>query len=111
MELLDIPANASRLLLERGGTFLCPLLKANDFARYCTEREHPITPERLLAFERLRLFFPIFRIAAPAGKRIQLHLPLRDDTPFRDGAVVDTASRPEYPVPDDVHSSGEDIDG
>jgi len=106
-ELLDIPANAGRLLLERGGTFLCPLLKANDFARYCTEREHPITPERLLAFERLRLFFPIFRIAAPAGKRIQLHLPLRDDTPFRDGAVVDTASRPEYPVPDDIHSSGE----
>lgn len=104
-DLLGLPENAGRLLLERGGIFLCPLLKTDDFARFCTERGHPITRERLLGFERLRLFFPIFRITSHAGER--LRLPLQDDKLFRKEIAIDTASRREYPIPDDTRRGGE----
>lgn len=105
--LIEIPADAARLLLETGGIRLCPLLKSRDFAEFCSKRGHKVSRERLLGFERLRLFFPIFRVMQGQADRRRLLLPMKDPSPFDEGWVIDTASRPQYLVPDEDDRTSE----
>jgi hypothetical protein len=58
-DLLTIPANIGRTIIESGSVIACPLLGTEKFVRFCKERGLTITKQRLIGLERLRLFAPV----------------------------------------------------
>lgn len=105
--LIAMPAGAGRILLERGGIRVCALLKADNFAKFCTERGLRVSAERLLRLERLGLFSPLVRLRMPDVECPPLRLPLEDDEWFARGWAIDTASGGEHWVPDKQNDESE----
>ena len=64
-DLLTIPRNIGRSIIDAGTVIACPLLGTDKFVRFCKERGLSISRERLIGLERLRLFAPVFRVLTP----------------------------------------------
>ena len=75
--LLAIPVNIGRRILEAGAVIARPLLGTDRFVRYCKERGFLIDRKRLIRLERLGLFAPIFRVRTPKKDKLPFYIPLR----------------------------------
>ncbi len=98
---LTVPPNAGRAIVEDGAMVACPLLGTDNFLRFCTRRGLAIDRRRLLRLERLGLFAPVFRVAAPREHTAPFTIPPRNGNNwFAKGWAHDTtAVPPSYEVP------------
>ena len=64
-DLLSIPSDVGRAIIEAGAAIACPLLGTNTFVKFCTDRDITLNRERLIRLERLGLFAPVFRVTEP----------------------------------------------
>jgi hypothetical protein len=97
-DLLAIPPNAATLLLRNGGVYLCRPLRSREFVRFCKERGIKIDAARLLRFERLGIFAPLFRVYR-SNARKPLRLPLTTTRWFKKGYAIDTTSGQPHTIP------------
>lgn len=99
--LLTIPVNAGRAIIQAGAVIACPLLGTDRFVTYCCERGLSIDQERLVRLERLGLFAPIFRVRTPKKDAQPFHIPVRNGNNwFSKRWAWDTAGIPTcYEVP------------
>lgn len=105
-KLLTIPANAARFLLRDGGVHLCRPMRSGEFIKFCKARGVAIDQRRLLRFERLGIFSPLFRVY-PSTARRPLSLPLTTNTWFRKGYARDTSRGDPHHVPERNDDDGE----
>jgi hypothetical protein len=90
-DLLTIPRNIGRSIIDAGTVIACPLLGTDKFVRFCKERGLSISRERLIGLERLRLFAPVFRVLTPEQDVPHLSIPPGNDTDwFNEGWAWDT---------------------
>lgn len=106
-DLLRIPVDAGRLLLQSGGLVLCHYLKTEKFAQFCRDRGIAISADRLLTLERLGLFSPVFRLRQPDEDRAPLALPITSSEWFERGWALDTAAGLPHWIPDKQGSDTE----
>ena len=101
-DLLTIPRNIGRSIIDAGTVIACPLLGTDKFVRFCKERGLSISRERLIGLERLRLFAPVFRVLTPEQDVPHLSIPPSNDTDwFNEGWAWDTTGvDTNYTVPD-----------
>ena len=102
-DLLTIPHNIGRIIVEDGAMLCCGLLGADHFVRFCRERGiTAIDRQRLIRLERLRLFAPVFRVRTPQDPIDEFHIPPREDNNwFTKGLAEDTTAVPSnHAVPD-----------
>jgi hypothetical protein len=103
--LLHVPEGIGRSLVEAGELMLCPLLRAEDFCRYATERGLRIDRERLHRFEMIGALRPVFRARVVDSDSHQpIEVPLVSSaSAFDDGRAWDTTSDevPAVPALDD----------
>lgn len=97
--LLAIPADAATLLLRNGGVHLCLLLRSGEFVNFCNERGLKIDATRLLRFERLGIFTPLFRVYR-SKTTTQFRLPLTTTHWFKKGYAVDTTLGQPHAIPE-----------
>ena len=74
-DLLTIPDNAGRAIVDSGAVFACPLLGTDRFVRFCRDRGLDLDRERLIRLERLGLFAPVFRVRTPNNTAAQFRVP------------------------------------
>ena len=100
--LLTIPVNAGRAIVEIGAVIACPLLGSDRFVAYCRERGLSIDRDRLLRLERLGLFAPVFRVRTPQKDAQPFYIPMRKGNNwFSKRWAWDTTGIPScYEVPD-----------
>ncbi len=100
--LLTIPKNAGRRIIEAGAVITCPLFWTDKFIRFCSDRGLTIDRARLIRLERLGLFAPIFRVKAPSKNRSLFHIPVKRGKNWftRKWAWDTTDISPNYIVPD-----------
>lgn len=55
-------------IIENEFFITCQLLRADDFIKYCTERDISVSNEELERFEKLGLFYPFVRVQYPKIK-------------------------------------------
>lgn len=100
--LLTLPTNAGRIIVEAGAIIACPLLGTDPFVKFCKERGLPISRDRLIRIERLGLFAPIFRVRRAKKDAPLFHIPIRPGNNwFTKRWAWDTTGIPlAYKVPD-----------
>lgn len=100
--LLDVPPRAGRAIVESEALIACPLLGTDRFVDFCRKRGLSISHERLLRFERLGLFAPVFRVRTPRKKVPPFSLsPRRGENWFTKRWAWDTTGcNAHYTVPD-----------
>jgi len=101
-DLLTIPKNIGRAIVQAGAVIACPLLGMDKFIEFCKKRGVSITRERLLRLECLRLFTPVFRVLTPQEDVAPLSIPpKKDNNWFTKGWAWDTTGvAPSYKAPD-----------
>lgn len=103
--LLHVPEDIGRFIVEAGELMLCPLLRADDFCCYATERGLRIDPKRLHRFEQIGALRPVFRARVVNPDDHQpIEVPSRNTvSAFDDGRAWDTtgAEVPAVPPLDD----------
>lgn len=77
--LLSIPKNAGRAIVNEGAAVACPLLGTDRFVKFCMARGVNIDRSRLLRLERLGLFAPVFRVRTPGKNVAHLSIPPAKD--------------------------------
>lgn len=98
--LLRLPANAGRTIVEASALFVRPLLGTNSFVSFCKDRNIAIDRERLFRLERLGLFAPVFRARTPASHSRPFFLPVRKDNNwFENGFAWDTTGIGPHEIP------------
>ncbi|HEY8009373.1 MAG TPA: hypothetical protein VIE67_00055, partial [Rudaea sp.] len=107
--LLSLPVNAGRAIIEASAILACPLLGTDSFIRYCGDRGLGIDRERLIRFERLGLFSPLFRVRTPDEDTDSFNIPIRDGNNWFDkGWAWDTTTVPAcHQIPDITDHSQE----
>jgi hypothetical protein len=91
--LLTIPADAGRAIVESGCLIACPLLGMNKFVKFCQDRGLSINKDRLLRLERLGLFSPIFRVRTPDEDVPAFYIPVKNSNNWFDkGWAFDTTA-------------------
>ena len=105
--LLTIPNQAGRAIVESGAVLACRLLGTNAFVTFCSKRGLKINRERLIRLERLGLFAPVFRVSTPTKNATSFEIPIREENNwFEKGWAYDTTNVPQnHAVP--AHSDGE----
>ena len=105
--LLTIPDNAGRAIVESGAVLACRLLGTDNFVRFCSKRGLNINRQRLIRLERLGLFAPVFRVLAPDDDDTLFDIPIREGNNwFDNGWAYDTTNVPQnHAVP--AHSDTE----
>ena len=100
--LLTIPAHAGRAIVKTGAVIACSLLGTDRFVTFCNERGLSIDRERLIRFERLGLFSPIFRVREPQEDVSPFYIPVRNGNDwFAKGWAWDTTGIPStFEVPE-----------
>ena len=100
--LLTIPDQAGRAIVESGAVLACRLLGTDAFVRFCSKRGLKINRERLIRLERLGLFAPVFRVLTPTDVETLFDIPIRKGNNwFEKGWAYDTTSIPQqHNVPD-----------
>lgn len=108
-QLLEIPQNIARAIVEAGAVIARPLLGTDKFVDFCRKCGISINRERLLRFERLRLFAPVFRVLTPPGEVEPLSIPPKEGNNwFTKGWGWDTTqAEATYPVPDHTDQTQE----
>ncbi|KKZ14927.1 MAG: hypothetical protein TH68_03160 [Candidatus Synechococcus spongiarum 142] len=98
--LLTIPHNIGRIIVEEGAMLCCGLLGTDHFVRCCRERGiTDINRQRLIRLERLGLFAPVFRVRTPQEPTAPFHIPPSDDNNwFTKGWAEDTTAVPSSHV-------------
>lgn len=76
--MLSLPHNAGSTLISRGRVFVCKLLSTEEFVKFCKKIKLPVDRKRLLTFERLELFEPVFRVRKSGSKGSPFRIPLED---------------------------------
>jgi len=101
-DLLTIPGNIGKAIVEAGALIACPLLGTDRFVDFCRERGLSIDRARLVRFERLGLFSPVFRVRTPEKDTPPFSIPIREGNNWFDkGWAWDTTGIPlNYEVPD-----------
>ena len=99
--LLTLPIDAGRAIVETGAVIACPLLGTDRFLTYCRERRMAIDRERLIRLEHLGLFAPVFRVRTPDEDLPPFRIPVRDTKNwFNKKWALDTTSLArDYDVP------------
>ncbi|RLG31175.1 hypothetical protein DRN98_06755, partial [Methanosarcinales archaeon] len=107
--LLGIPKNIGRMIVEAGAVIVCPLLGTDRFVRFCKERGLIINRERLIRLERLGLFAPVFRVRTPKRNTPRFYIPVRKGHNwFRKKWAWDTTGLPpRYKVPNPTDQTQE----
>lgn len=100
-DLLELPRAAGRAIVESGSIIACPVLGTGRFVDYCKARGLNVNAERLLRFERLGFFRPIFRVKTPPRDAPPFYVPIRrGNNWFRLGWAWDaTRPRRNHPLP------------
>lgn len=99
--LLTLPDNAGRAIVQSGAVIVCPLLGTDRFVKFCIERGLSINRDRLIRLERLGLFAPIFRVRTPNEDTQPFYIPVRESNWFTKRWAWDTTGIPSrYEVPD-----------
>jgi hypothetical protein len=75
--LLTLPVNAGRSIVQAGAVIACPLLGTDRFVKFCRERGLSVDRERLIRLERLGLFAPVFRVRTPKKDTPPFYIPVR----------------------------------
>lgn len=97
--LLTIPHNVGRLIVEDGAMLCCRLLGTRGFVEFCGKRGISIDRSRLIRLERLGLFAPVFRVRAPQQPTDEFHIPPREGNNwFTKGLAEDTTAVPSNHV-------------
>lgn len=107
---LSMPDGAGRMIVESAALMACPLLATDRFVTFCKERDLSIDRARLLRFERLGLFAPVFRVRTPDDEDAEpFHIPVRDGKNwFERGWAWDTTPVPaRHDIPSDDNESQE----
>ncbi|MBM9515281.1 hypothetical protein, partial [Desulfogranum marinum] len=101
-DILSIPLNVGRRIVEDEAVIAKPLLGTSVFLQFCKERNVNVSAERLLCFERLGLFSPVFRVRSPEQELDPFRVPIqKGNNWFELGYAWDTTTIPENPkVPD-----------
>lgn len=101
--MVRLPENPGRLLLNSVAVRTAPLLRADDFAKYCGERALSVSRARLRRFEELGIVVPIVRVRAASDGENAVWLNDNGvDDHFDSGRVIDTsAAGADYEVPAD----------
>ncbi len=101
-DLLTIPKNIGRAIIETGAVIACPLLGADKFVKFCKDRGLSVDRERMFRFERLGLFGPVFRVLTPEEDVKPLSIPpAQGNNWFEHGWAWDTTSvELSYQIPD-----------
>ena len=107
--LLSLPVNVGRVIVEAAAVLACPLLGTDSFIDHCCKRGLSIDRERLLRFERLGLFSPVFRVRTPDEDTEQFNIPIRaNNNWFEKGWAWDTTSIPaSHEIPEITDRSQE----
>lgn len=78
---MEMPTNVFEALTQGSPYKVQRLLRASEFAEFCTKRDHPVTTERLRKLEQLGLFLPLLRVRKPD---IKVKIERIDETHYRD---------------------------
>lgn len=100
--ILSIPPDAGRAIIETGAVIARPLLGTDKFIQFCKKRGLSIDRERLLRLERMHLFAPIFRVKTPETDVAPFSIPPSGANNWleRGWAWDTTRVNPSYTVPD-----------
>ena len=97
--LLTIPDNIGRLIVEDGAMLYCLPLGTNSFMQFCRKCGIAIDHSRLIRLERLGLFAPVFRVRTPQQPTDEFHIPPREGNNwFAKGLAEDTTAVPSNHV-------------
>ena len=97
--LLTIPDNIGRLIVEDGAMLYCLPLGTDSFMQFCHKRGISIDRSRLIRLERLGLFAPVFRVRTPQQPTDEFHIPPREaNNWFTKGFAEDTTAVPSNHV-------------
>ena len=97
--LLTIPHNVGRLIVEDGAMLCRRLLGTDRFVQFCRKRGITIDRSRLIRLERLGLFAPVFRVRTPQQPTDEFHIPPREGNNwFAKGLAEDTTAVPSNHV-------------
>ena len=99
-DLLTVPHNIGRIIVEDGATLCCQMLGTDRFVQFCRERGITATNQgitidrqRLIRLERLGLFAPVFRVRTPQQPTDEFHIPPRNGNNwFTKGLADDTTA-------------------
>lgn len=78
---MEMPKNVFEALTQGSPYKVQRLLRASEFAEFCTKRDHPVTTDRLRKLEQLGLFLPLLRIRKPD---IKVKIERIDETHYHD---------------------------
>ena len=108
-DLLDVPPQVGRLIVDKASLLACPLLNTDSFLRFCRDRGIALDRGRLLRLERLGVFAPVFRVRVPPGSARCFHIPTAQHTNWFDkGWAWDTTAIPRnHRVPADKSTTQE----
>jgi hypothetical protein len=84
---------------------LCRLLGTQKFADFCKKRDVSVSADRLLEFEKMGIFNPLFRLRIPDEDRPPLCIPLTDPEWFNRGWAIDTTLSKPHWTPHDGEES------
>jgi len=101
--LLTLPDSAGQAIVQSGAVLSCPLLGTDQFIKFCRDRDLPINRDRLIRFERLGLFAPIFRVRTPDQNTQPFYIPVREGNDWfsKKWARDTTGIHRDYEVPDE----------
>jgi len=94
--LLTIPEDAGRAIVEEGAMLARPLLGTDRFIKHCQDRGIALDRERLHRLENLGVFAPVFRVRTPPDDAAPaFRIPLKPDNNwFETGWAWDTTAVP-----------------
>ena len=100
--LMMIPPNAGRQIVENGAMIARPLLGTDRFLRYCFDRGLAIDLKRHIRLERLGFFASVFRVLTPKKQTEPFIIPLRQGNSWftKRWAFDTTAVSSNHEVPD-----------
>ena len=107
---LTIPSNIGQTIVKESALMSCPLLATDSFIKFCKDRGLLLDRERLIKFEQLGLFAPVYRVKTPQREKQCFQLPITSDNDwFKKGWAWDTTSvwdSHDIPDPKDQNQEG-----
>lgn len=107
--LLTLPHQSGKQIVIDGALLVCPLLGTDSFVKFCNERALTINRKRLIRFERMGLFSPVFRVQTPDQDVSNFYIPVREENNWftQEWAWDTTGVNCNYQVPDEKDDTQE----